>query len=316
MQQNLPLNYPKIVKKYMEQHASGYRDTVMYNDIEYTIEPLGDDFEIMRLHNTVTSAVFNITEHDDSLTYKSMSEVMGLLRTIESKVVFTPMDWVNHFTQSYPVYHGDAISIYRECDSDLVIVQLHTGNDNTFTIDDKGNLTVTGHLNQIHTTVGDTVKIDITVDDTTDVDNYINSVPGLVDDWIQYAFNNEYLLSGANSMHVRHDNTDAINEGVWGIGPQVKLGDMIVTINPETRTVTWTMDDYDYHVTELGDWNKHKVEPKRELSAKSSGGVHMYTTSYMHITIKEPSEYGFVMALVKLLNNLAKGGALETIHAG
>lgn len=312
MQQNIPLDYPKIIKKYMEQHVSGYRDTVVYNDMEYKIEPLGDDFEIMRLHNTVTNAVFNITEHDHSLTYKNMSEVLGLLRTIESLVVFTPMDWVNHFTQSLPAYHGNSLSIYRECDNDLTIVELHTGKDNTFTIDKHGNLKVTGRLRQVHSRVDGNVKVGITVEDVQDVDDYINAVPGLVNDWLDYVFNHEYLLVNANSMHVRYDNTDAINDGVWVAGPVVRIGDVLVNVNSEARTLSWTVDDHDYHVTEIGAWNKHKVEPKRVKPENASGVVYMYSTYFTHITIKEPSEHGFALALVKLLNNLAKGVSLVT----
>lgn len=315
MQQNIPLDYPKIIKKYMEQHVSGYRDTVVYNDMEYKIEPLGDDFEIMRLHNTVTNAVFNITEHDHSLTYKNMSEVMGLLRTIESLVVFTPMDWVNHFTQSLPVYHGNSLSVYRECDNDLTVVELHTGKDNTFTIDKHGNLKITGRLSQVHSRVDGNVNIGITVEDNQKVDDYINDVPELVDDWLDYAFNNEHLLTNANNMHVQHDNTDAINEGVWVTGPVVRIGDMLVNVNSDERTLTWTVDDHDYHVTETGVWDKRKVEPKRVKPEVAADTAFMYSTSFMYITIKESSEHGFALALVKLLNNLAKGGSLEALDA-
>lgn len=315
MQQNIPLNYPQIIKKYMEQHVSGYRDTVIHNDVEYKIEPLGDNFEIMRLHNTVTNAVFNIVEHDHSLTYKTMSEVMGLLRTIESLVVFTPTDWVNHFTQSLPVYHGNSLSIYRECGNDLIVVELHTGKDNTFTIDKYGNLKVTGHLSQVHSRVDGNVNIGITVEDNQKVDDYINDVPKLVDDWLDYAFNNENLLVSANSMHVRHDNTDAINEGVWVTGPVVRIGDMLVNVNAEARTISWSIDDHDYHVTEIGAWDKRKVEPKRDIPERTSGTMFMYSTCFMYITIKKPSEHGFALALVKLLNNLAKDGSLEALDA-
>lgn len=310
MQQNLPLHYPALIKRFMQQGDDGYQDTFVFEGDEYLIEPQGDDFEIMRVTNTVTCDVHNFTEYDYSITYEHMPKVRGMLRWIESQINYTVTDWIEHLTKDFPIYEGQLLTIYNDRQHNHVVVEVHTGKDNVFYIKDDESPKARGALNFMYKDEDDIRGVLVTSDEPGEDASYINKISEQCDDLLLALFNSEVSLSHINSTHVRYDNAEVIREEVWSMPGQVVCCGQAVTIDSERKTIDWSTDEHTYSINDEGMWSKTKINKrvnKVPPPTDSSAINVMYHSNYIYITIKEANEHGFALGIVTLLNTLAAG---------
>ena len=106
MQQNLPLNYPAIITKFLQDRISADEvkqpdkpetnslvdfDIVFFKGLEYQFDLL-DDGAIICIKELNSNQVYNITKYDHPAMYKDMPDLMALLNHIEQRTMFTVTD--------------------------------------------------------------------------------------------------------------------------------------------------------------------------------------------------------------------------------
>lgn len=137
MQQNLPLNYPAIITKFLQDRISTDQvkqpnkpetnslvdfDIVFFKGLEYQFDLL-DDGAIICIKELNSNQIYNITKHDYPAMYKDMPDLLGLLNYIEQRTMFTVTDWVQSYTKHSPMYVGKLIDVYK-LDKDFHMVRV------------------------------------------------------------------------------------------------------------------------------------------------------------------------------------------------
>lgn len=138
MQQNLPLNYPAIITKFLQDRITADEvkqhdkpetnslvnfDIVLFKGLEYQFDLLDDD--IVCIKELGSNRVYNITKYDYPAMYKDMPDLLELLNHIEQRTKFTVTDWVQSYTKHSPMYVGKLIDVYKlDKDSHMVRVKL------------------------------------------------------------------------------------------------------------------------------------------------------------------------------------------------
>ena len=138
MQQNLPLNYPAIITKFLQDRITADEvkqldkpetnslvnfDIVLFKGLEYQFDLLDDD--IVCIKELGSNQVYNVTKYDYPAMYKDMPDLLELLNHIEQRTKFTVTDWVQSYTKHSPMYVGKLIDVYKlDKDSHMVRVKL------------------------------------------------------------------------------------------------------------------------------------------------------------------------------------------------
>lgn len=318
MKHSLPLPYPALFKRFIEQGESGYRDTFTFNNHDYQIEPLGDNFDIMRVTNQTTGGVCNFTEHDYSLTYVKMRHVNEMLNYIESQVIFTAWDWIEHFTKSFSIYEGQLVTIYNDCDKNQAFVYVHTDKDNSFYLSKTHAPRVTGQLTYDYSDSDSTRHVEVSVSDCGETADYINKVPGECEEILQSLFNTESALNFINDDRVRDDTTGKPDMNIWSLPAAIDFCGQSITINAEHKQIEWSTDDYNYTVNESGHWTKSRIDKEAlktgYIGKQDGSGVMMFSTKFVYVVIKENREHANALGIVTMLNILVdESSASESV---
>lgn len=158
MVQNLPLNYPAIIKKFLEDRISTNQvnqpdrpetnglvdfDIVLFNGLEYQFDILDDD--IIRIKELDGNQVYNITKYDSPALYKDMPDLLALLNHIEQRTTFTVTDWVLSYTSHSPMYVGKLIDVYK-LEKDLHVVRVKLEDNTSGFVVSHGTVTFTSFI--------------------------------------------------------------------------------------------------------------------------------------------------------------------------
>ena len=308
MKHSLPLSYPEMFKRFIEQGESRYRDTFIFNSHDYLIEPLGDDFDIMRVTNQTTGDVYNFTEHDYSITYVKMPHVSEMLDYIESKVIFTAWDWIEHFTKLFPTYEGQLVTIYNDRDKNQAFVYVHTDKDNSFYLSKTHPPRVTGQLIYDYSENNSVRYVEVSVSDCGETADYINKVPGECEEILQSLFNTESALNFINTDRVRDDGAAKPDMSIWSLPAAIDFCGQSITINAEHKQIEWSTDDYNYSINEDGHWTKSRIDKETTavgyVGEQDKSTVMMFSTKFMYVVIKENREHANALGIVSMLNIL------------
>lgn len=318
MKHSLPLSYPEMFKRFIEQGESRYRDTFIFNSHDYLIEPLGDDFDIMRVTNQTTGDVYNFTEHDYSITYVKMPHVNEMLNYIESQVIFTAWDWIEHFTKLFPTYEGQLVTIYNDRDKNQAFVYVHTDKDNSFYLSKTHPPRVTGQLIYDYSENNSVRYVEVSVSDCGETADYINKVPGECEEILQSLFNTESALNFINTNRVRDDDAAKPDMSIWSLPPVIEFCGQSININAVHKQIEWTSDDYDYFINENGQWTKTRIDKEvragNSIRKQDTSVTAMFSIKFAYITIKENREHANALGIVTMLNILAdESSASESV---
>lgn len=139
MLQDLPLNYPAIITKYLQARLdagefevpededvllSGF-DRVDFKGITYEFDLYEDD-ELVRITNLTTNVLYNVTKYDGREDYHTLPDLLGVLDYIESNTVFTVADWIKHYTTDATIHIGHLLELYT-INTDEYIIRLVNG---------------------------------------------------------------------------------------------------------------------------------------------------------------------------------------------
>lgn len=301
MNQNLPLCLPKIIKKYIEQGVNGYGIEFTFNGSDYVIDPLGDEFDVMRITNTRTRQMINITEHDHIGIIRPMTEWLHVIQYIEANVTFSVVDWIKHYTAKFPFYSGSSISTYRQTDGDTndMFVVIHSTSNVFFYVSSDGIPRLIDNLEFVYTDDSEVRTVGIAMVDSTSSIDHIEYINMLAEDMLIRAFNNEYIISYVEQHNVKDIPIGNIEDKVWSYPSIVKTADMTIVINVVRKIITFINGDYEYQINMDGSWSKNKTYEK----PTNDNLNHMYHTSFIHYSIKEVDERAFIKAVIKMLNS-------------
>lgn len=133
MLQDLPLHYPAIITKHLQDRLnrgecdSGDGDSfdpdfnvIRFGGIEYEFDIIEED-ELVRILDVNSDLLYNITKYDYREDYLNMPNVLALLDYIENNTVFNVADWIKHYTTDSTIYIGHLLELYTISDNEFVI---------------------------------------------------------------------------------------------------------------------------------------------------------------------------------------------------
>ena len=305
--QNLPLQYPTMIKKFIEQGSNCYQVDFTFNDTAYVIEPLGDDFDVMRITNQATQNMINLTVHDYISNLAPMSEWMAVLNYIESQVKFGVTDWVEHYTSKFMQYRGSTLSINRmDGGTGDIYVTLHAMRDMYFRITPDDEIEPVDNL-----TFGFAIKDKTTceiqcVPAPMSSNEQITYLHALAHDMLLRAFNNEYVLNTHISSPQMQSGDAALNNDIWSLPSNVQGFGCDVTLNHDVKTVTFTKDDFKYTIEQNGNWSKSRIPKATNVldGNQMMKPIVRYCTYFNFIELNDFDEYAYVRGLVHVLNSI------------
>lgn len=133
MLQDLPLNYPAIITKHLQDRLNrGECDSddgssinpdfnvIRFGGIEYEFDIFEED-ELVRMLDVNSGLLYNITKYDDREDYLNMPNVLALLDYVENNTVFNVADWIKYYTAYSTIYIGHLLELYTISDNEFVI---------------------------------------------------------------------------------------------------------------------------------------------------------------------------------------------------
>lgn len=133
MLQDLPLNYPAIITKHLQDRLNrGECDSadggsinpdfnvIRFGGIEYEFDIFEED-ELVRILDVNSDVLYNITKYDDREDYLNMPNVLALLDYVENNTVFNVADWIKYYTAYSTIYIGHLLELYTISDNEFVI---------------------------------------------------------------------------------------------------------------------------------------------------------------------------------------------------
>lgn len=133
MLQDLPLHYPAIITKHLQDRLNcGECDSgdggsinpdfniIRFGSIEYEFDIIEED-ELVRILDVNSGLLYNITKYDYREDYLNMPNVLALLDYIENNTVFNVTDWIKHYTTDSTIYIGHLLELYTISDNEFVI---------------------------------------------------------------------------------------------------------------------------------------------------------------------------------------------------
>lgn len=133
MLQDLPLHYPAIITKHLQDRLN--RDecdsddsgsinpdfnVIRFDGIEYEFDIIEED-ELVRILDVNSDVLYNITKYDYREDYLNMPNVLALLDYIENNTIFNVTDWIKHYTTDSTIYIGHLLELYTISDNEFVI---------------------------------------------------------------------------------------------------------------------------------------------------------------------------------------------------
>ena len=307
MLQDLPLNYPAIITKYLQARLdagefevpededvllSGF-DRVDFKGITYEFDLYEDD-ELVRITNLTTNVLYNVTKYDGREDYHTLPDLLGVLDYIESNTVFTVSDWIQTFTETIPVYTGLLFNLYTVGDNEH-IVQLNKAGTGFYI---KGNRVV--YLADI--TLG------LKVEEPLYTANITSEINGLRDDIpsCQYTHDTLRTILDAEYRFTKVENsgmlarTIMVNENLFTDMKVVNIFGIAITIDSNLKVITFEIKGRKYQVSDAGYLTVTEVGEMGVTSANRNG--MLFRTGFMRINTQE--EIGTVRTICNLLENL------------
>lgn len=307
MLQDLPLNYPTIITKYLQARLdagefevpddadvllSGF-DRVDFKGVTYEFDLYEDD-ELVRITNLTTNVLYNVTKYDGREDYHTLPDLLGVLDYIESNTVFTVSDWIQTFTETIPVYTGLLFNLYTVGDNEH-IVQLNKAGTGFYI---KDNRVV--YLADI--TLG------LKVEEPLYTANITNEINGLRDDIpsCQYTHDTLRTILDAEYRFTKVESsgmlarTITVNARLFTEMKVVNIFGIGITIDNNIKTITFENGGRKYQVGEAGHLTVTDVSEMDVTQANRTG--MLFRTGFMRINTQE--EIGAVRTICNLLENL------------
>lgn len=303
MTQDLPLTYPRMIEKYLQDRINDRKltsddnfDEVVFDHNTYIFDVHSND-EMVRITNKVTNHLWNVTKWDCRSDYKDMIELNELLDYIEQNVRFTIYDWINYYTKNGPIYSGSLINIYR--DTRGYHIDIISGG--AIYIDSANRITITGGVEYIHEMHNDTTRIELDIKETTETGKYTNDTNGVVENLALNLLNAEHALAYVQSPVHNNSSPIALQDGVFELTTCVSLCGLAITIDKENKIVTFDSNGYSYTILKDGTW--HNNETVALVTKKSPPNSMIYKTGfYMRYNTNE--EKSFARGVIALLNKI------------
>lgn len=307
LRQNLPLNYPEIITKFLQQRIDRGEfselstdntleefDKVEFDGLIYRLD-VHQEEEIVCIKEELNNQVYNITKHDYTELYKDMPELLALLNYIESQVVFTVADWCIYFTNYAPIYNGMTIDLIKTSDDAYVVRHKFKGNTSGFKVVN-GTVYRVSCINLLKASNSGNPSLQLdTVLDETDEHPYRTAE---MEQALLYLFNTEFTLS--NFMPSGRD--DLIPVSVM-IPVYVTIHDVFgieVTVNHDDNSLSFNWDNKHFNITSAGHVNVSLIEEVKP--APRMGGVMFHTSIWARMTTD--NEVRLARSVVQLLNQV------------
>lgn len=301
MKQNLPIDYPEMLVRFMTAQTQEEFGDVTYNDINYRLDSLNDEHTVIRITNTDTGVICNITEYDYTEHYANMPEIAELLMYIEDQIVFTSLDWVNHYTKKYPVYAGTTVDVYRDPGNNNIYIKQKISQPNGFWIGDSQEPLFCNGFYYVPVDDGDVRSVTMLTYSTSDAAIGINNTPEQVESWIKCVLSNENLLNYVDARSWKNTHQiEKIDSRIYQIPSNVNWCGLDITIDSDNKTFSVIHDGNVFKVYADGTWSKKKYEEPKPRAGIGFGSTYIYNT-YV-----SPDDVAFVTAINDMLTNLVK----------
>lgn len=301
MKQDLPLSYPRMIEKYLEDRINERNlteddnfDEVIFDHNTYSFD-IHSDAEVVRITNKDTNQLWNVTKWDCRSEYEDMIELNELLDYIEQQVKFTVHDWVKHYTKEGPIYAGALVNIYNDGASQHIDII----SGGAIYITDTNNVKLTGGIDYVCETSNDSTHVELDIEHTTETGKYTNDIKGTVENLALNLLNAEHVMSYVQAPLRNSAPPIALHDSVFELSKYVTACGLITKIDKENKIVTFNNNGYDYTILKDGTW--HNNEAKAPMDKKNELGLLYYRTSiYMRFNTSE--EKNFVRGVIALLN--------------
>lgn len=301
MKQNLPISYPVMIEKFLQDRITNNTlgevsfDELTFNSKVYKFDILGDG-SVVRIINQTDNQIYNITEHDYMHTYDDMLDLNNLLNYIEQTVEFTITDWVESYLSIGDVYSGALIDIYRD------------GKDISIDINDRLGVFIshkhdsplfTGGVNLVASQVADEVSITPIFFGAGELALQTNAYPEDVKDFIKGLLNSENTAQYVERFkQTSEDNKYVVNKTVFDKSGEIYACGIKVLVDSENGLITIPGKDRNYVVTRHGTCRIEDISPDTDKN-----NLLAFTNSMFMRTIRiSRAEERYIDGVIKLLN--------------
>lgn len=307
MQQNLPLNYPEIITKFLQQRVDRGDfselstdntleefDKVEFDGLIYRLD-VHQEEEIVCIKEELNNQVYNITKYDYTELYKDMPELLALLNYIESQVVFTVTDWCTYFANYAPIYNGMTIDLLKTSTDTYVVRHKVKGNTTGFKIIN-GTVYRVSCINilKVSNSGNPSIQLDTVLDD---VDKHPHHTAEM-EQALLYLFNNEFTLS--NFMPSGRGDLIPVSVMIPVYTTVHVVFGIEVTVNHADNSLSFNWDNKQFNVTSAGHVSVSLIEEVKP--APKLAGIMFHTSVWARVTTD--NEVRLARAVVQLLNQV------------
>lgn len=305
LKQNIPLNYPQIIYRFLQQRIDDGEfaqlnidetlnqfDRLEFDGLHYEFDVRADE-ELVCIKELLNNQVYNITKYDYTELYKDMPELLALLNHIESQVVFTAVDWCAHFTDYAPIYNGNIVDVFKTSDDTYVVRSKHAGNVNGFKVVD-GTVYRISCVNALKANIGG--KLGILIDaELDDADKHPQRTAEMAQTLL-YLFNSEFSLLDFTETK-RHEPIPVTVKNPADAGDYDILG-IVVKSDHTDNSLSFEWGNKQFNISGSGQLHVSSIEKPR----LNRGAIGFTYCNVVWGRITTDEEIGLAWAVAQLIN--------------